>query len=164
MPPFPMSAISSYGPRRRDGEGDDIQQVFRFYLIISPIFVDVQIIRARSYARIKGSLPAQRGNVSMTNLQVLSAILSVAEQGCGWRGLPRRFGRWHTIYMRMSRRAKNGVLDRVFEQLQLEQIVLVGSLIGPLNTMGAKIQCSRPRIERRSEIIIKFALAMETRE
>jgi transposase len=82
-------------------------------------------ITEEQYARIKDNLPVQRGNVSLTNLQVLNAILYVAEQGCKWRGLPKRFGRWHTIYMRMSRWAKNGVLDRVFEQLQLEQIVRV---------------------------------------
>ena len=35
-----------------------------------------------------------------------------------WRGLPARFGNWHTIYTRMNRWSKNGVLDRVFEQLQ----------------------------------------------
>ena len=63
-------------------------------------------ITEEQYARIKGSLPVQRGNVSLTNLQVLNAILYVAEQGCKWRGLPKRFGRWHTIYMRMSRWAK----------------------------------------------------------
>ena len=39
--------------------------------------------------------------------------------------VPKRFGNWHTIYMRMNRWAKNGVLDRVFEQLQLEQIVRI---------------------------------------
>ena len=82
-------------------------------------------ITNEQYARIKDSLPVQRGNVSVSNLQVLNAILYVAEQGCKWRGLPKRFGRWHTIYMRMSRWVKNGVLDRVFEQLQLEQIVRI---------------------------------------
>src|ERR1700747_2430415 len=82
-------------------------------------------ITEEQYARIKESLPVRRGNVSLTNLQVLNAILYVAEQGCKWRGLPKRFGRWHTIYMRMNRWAKNGVLDRVFEQLQLEQIVRI---------------------------------------
>ena len=82
-------------------------------------------ITEEQYARIKDGLPVQRGNVSLTNLQVLNAILYVAEQGCKWRGLPKRFGRWHTIYMRMNRWAKNGVLDRVFEQLQLEQIVRI---------------------------------------
>ena len=82
-------------------------------------------ITEEQYARIKDSLPVQRGNVSLTNLQVLNAILYVAEQGCKWRGLPKRFGPWHTIYVRMNRWAKNGVLDRVFEQLQMEQIVRI---------------------------------------
>ena len=77
------------------------------------------------YERIAPLLPVQRGNVSMSNLQVLNAILYVAEHGCKWRGLPPRFGRWHTIYTRMNRWAKNGVLDRVFEHLQREQIVRV---------------------------------------
>ena len=49
------------------------------------------------YERIKDALPVQRGNVSLTNLQVLNAVLYVAEQGCKWRGLPQWFGRWHTV-------------------------------------------------------------------
>src|SRR5450432_3218637 len=75
-------------------------------------------ITEEQYARIKDGLPVQRGNVSLTNLQVLNAILYVAEQGCKWRGLPKRFGNWHTIYTRMNRWSKSGVLDRVFAQLQ----------------------------------------------
>ena len=77
------------------------------------------------YERIAPLLPVQRGNVSISNLQVLNAILYVAEQGCKWRGLPPRFGRWHTVYTRMNRWAKNGVLDRILEHLQREQIVRV---------------------------------------
>ena len=73
------------------------------------------------YERIKEALPVQRGNVSLSNLQVLNTVLCVAEQGCKWRGLPKRFGRWHTVYMRMSRSSKAGVLDRVFEGCGLLQ-------------------------------------------
>ncbi len=76
-------------------------------------------ISEEQYARIKDSLPVQRGNVSLTNLKVLKAILYVAEQGCKWPGLPKTFGRCHMIYTRMNPRAKSGVLDRVFEQLQM---------------------------------------------
>jgi transposase len=82
-------------------------------------------ITEEQYARIKDSLPVQRGNVSLTNLQLLNALLYVAEHGCKWRGLPKRFGNWHTIYTRMNRWSKNGTLDRVFEKLQLEQIVRI---------------------------------------
>jgi transposase len=70
-------------------------------------------------------LPTQRGNVTLDNLHVLNAILYVAEQGCKWRGLPKRFGNWHTIYTRMNRWSKRGVLDRVFAQLQHTQIIRV---------------------------------------
>jgi transposase len=96
-------------------------------------------ITEEQYARIKDSLPVQRGNVRLTNLQVLNAILYVAEQGCKWRGLPKRFGRWHTIYMRMNRWAKNGVLDRVFEQLQLEQIVRIRIEAFSLDSTSVKV-------------------------
>jgi transposase len=91
------------------------------------------------YERIKSALPVQRGNVSLSNLQVLNAVLYVAEQGCKWRGLPKRFGRWHTIYMRMSRWSKAGVLDRVFEKLQLEQIVRIKLEAVSLDSTSIKV-------------------------
>jgi transposase len=82
-------------------------------------------ISQEQYKRIEHCLPKQRGNVSMTNLNLVNAILYVAEHGCKWRGLPKRFGNWHTIYTRMNRWAKKGVLDRVFEELQRAQIVQI---------------------------------------
>jgi transposase len=77
--------------------------------------------------------------VRLSNLQVLNAILYVAEQGCKWRGLPKRFGRWNTIYVRMNRWAKNGVLDRVVEQLQLEQIVRIRIEAFSLDSTSVKV-------------------------
>ena len=96
-------------------------------------------ITEEQYGRIKNSLPVQRGNVRLNNLQVLNAILYVAEQGCKWRGLPKRFGRWHTIYMRRNRWAKNSVLDRVFEQLQWEQIVRIRIEAFSLDSTSVKV-------------------------
>jgi transposase len=82
-------------------------------------------LTAAQFALIEDCLPRQRGNVRLSNLQVLNAMLYVAEHGCKWRGLPPRFGRWHTIYTRMSRWAKAGVLDRVFERLQQAQLIQI---------------------------------------
>ena len=79
----------------------------------------------QQYEQLKDLLPRQRGNVKVDNRRVLSAILYVVEQGCKWRGLPERFGNWHTIYTRMNRWAKSGVLDRVFAALQQQQIIRV---------------------------------------
>jgi transposase len=82
-------------------------------------------INAEQFSRIEPFLPVQRGNVSLSNLQVVNAILYVAENGCKWRALPKRFGNWHTIYTRMNRWAKSGVLDRLFEELQHQQLVRI---------------------------------------
>ena len=82
-------------------------------------------ITEAQYRRIEACFPRQRGNVSISNLEVLNAILYVAEHGCKWRGLPRSFGNWHTIYTRMNRWAKAGVLDRVFAALQEQQIIRI---------------------------------------
>ena len=55
------------------------------------------------YERIAPLLPVQRGNVKLPNLQVLNAMLYMAEQGCKWCALPERLGPWHnTVYMRLN--------------------------------------------------------------
>ena len=82
-------------------------------------------ISTEQFAQIEAYLPRQRGNVSHENLNVLNAILFVAENGCKWRALPKRFGNWHTIYTRMNRWAKGGVLDRVFAQMQRQQLIRI---------------------------------------
>ena len=82
-------------------------------------------ITEEQYQSIASSLPRQRGNVRVNNLQLLNALLYVAEHGCKWRGLPQRFGPWHTIYTRMNRWSKSGVLDEVFAHLQRSQIVRI---------------------------------------
>ncbi len=91
------------------------------------------------YKRIEPFLPRQRGNVSLSNLQVLNAILYVAEQGCKWRGLPKSFGNWHTIYTRMNRWAKRGVLDRVFAELQQQQILRIQVEAVSLDSTAVKV-------------------------
>ena len=75
------------------------------------------------YQRIADAFPTQRGNVKVSNLDALNGILHVLEQGCKWRALPARYGKWYTVYRRMNRWSKNGVLDRVFERLQAEQLI-----------------------------------------
>jgi transposase len=96
-------------------------------------------ITAEQFKRIEHCLPRQRGNVSLSNRAVLNAILYVAEHGCKWRGLPARFGNWHTIYVRMNRWSKAGVMDRVFEQLQRDQIVRIKIEAVSLDSTSVKV-------------------------
>jgi len=98
----------------------------------------MEITRAQ-FEQIEHCLPTQRGNVSMSNLTVVNAVLYVAEHGCKWRGLPKRFGNWHTIYTRMNRWSKAGVLDRVFEQLQRAQVVRIKIEAVSLDSTSIKV-------------------------
>lgn len=97
-------------------------------------------ITASQFAQIEDCLPRQRGNVSLSNLQVLNAILYVAEHGRKWRGLPKRFGNWHAIYTRMNRWAKSGVLDKAFERLQRAQVVQIKIEAVSLDSTSVKVE------------------------
>ena len=96
-------------------------------------------ITLQQYQRIEKYFPIQRGNVSVTNLQVINAILYVAENGCKWRALPKSYGNWHTIYMRMNRWSKNGVLERIFTALQTEGIIQINVEIVCLDSTSVKV-------------------------
>lgn len=82
-------------------------------------------ITKEQFERIAPYLPRQRGNVSMSNLQLVNAILYVTENGCKWRALPKTYGNWHTVYVRMNRWSKGGVLRKLFEALQVEGIIRI---------------------------------------
>ena len=81
----------------------------------------------------------QRGNVSISNLQLVNAILFVAENGCKWRALPKRYGNWHSIYTRMNRWTKTGVINRMFAELQKEQIVRIKIEAVSLDSTSIKV-------------------------
>lgn len=97
-------------------------------------------IAAGQHARIEPVLPRQRGNVRIDNLRVLNAILYVAEHGCKWRGLPKRFGNRHSIYTRMNRWSKKGVPDAVFEKLQREQLIRIRVESAALDSASVKVR------------------------
>lgn len=131
-------------------------------------------ITTDQFAQIEHCLPRQRGNVNVSNLQVLNAVLFVAENGCKWRGLPERFGNWHTIYTRLNRWSKKGVLQRVFEEMQtahfvrikIEAISLDSTIIKvhPDGTGALKKTAHRPSGDRAADGQQKFTWSQPTHE
>ena len=106
----------------------------------------------KQFERITSHLPRQRGNVSHENLNVINAILFVAENGCKWRALPKRFGNWHTIYTRMNRWAKAGVLDRMFEELQRSQVVRIRIEAVSLVSTSIKVHPDGPGALKKTDL------------
>lgn len=91
------------------------------------------------YDRIADCFPKHRGTLRYGNLQALNAILYIAENGAKWRRLPEKYGHWHTVYTRMRGWAKSGVLGRVFEALQQEQIIRLKVESASLDSTSVKV-------------------------
>ena len=49
------------------------------------------------------------------------------------------FGNWHSIYVRMNRWVKKGVLDQVFAKLQQEQILRLKIEVFSLDSTSVKV-------------------------
>jgi transposase len=83
--------------------------------------------------------PKQRGNVKVSNSVFLDALIYVCTNGCTWRSLPPSFGPWHTIYVRINRWAKNGVLERIFHVLREEHITNKQITVVSLDSSSVKV-------------------------
>ena len=93
-------------------------------------------LNEKQYQRIAGLLPIQRGNVKIPNHTLLNALIYRCENGCKWRALPKPFGDWHVIYVRLNRWSENGVLDRVYAALSSEG--LLDMSVCSLDSMAVK--------------------------
>jgi transposase len=94
-------------------------------------------LNEKQYRRIAGLLPIQRGNVKIPNHTRLNALIYRCENGCKWRALPKVFGDWHVIYMRLSRWSFKGVLDCVYAALAAEG--LPDMSVCPLDSTAVKV-------------------------
>ncbi len=91
------------------------------------------------YELIRPLMPVQRGNVRISNVDVINAVLYVTENGCKWRALPERFGNWHTIYTRPRRWAEAGVLERLFQALQEHRLIRIRLECPSLDSTSVKV-------------------------
>ena len=65
-------------------------------------------------------LPGDSSHVGVTakdNRLFVEAVLYRFRAGIPWRDLPPRFGHWHRVYVRFNRWSKQGIWQRIFEQL-----------------------------------------------
>jgi transposase len=98
------------------------------------------------FERVSRVLPRQRGNVSVSNEQMVDALLYLAETGCGWGELPAEYGNRHTIYMRAIRWQRKGVLLSLFEALQRENIIVL--------RLSIRAVSSAPRLKSAGESVL----------
>ena len=96
-------------------------------------------LQKEQYEQIKDCFPKQRKPAKISNLEVLNAVLYVVENGCKWRGLPKAYGVWHVIYVRVNRWAKKGVLQAAFLRLQQLGIIQIQVNVVSLDSTCIKV-------------------------
>ena len=96
-------------------------------------------IQKEQYEKIKDCFPKQRKPAKISNMDVLNAVLYLVENGCKWRGLPKEYGDWHVIYVRVNRWAKKGVLQAAFLRLQQMGIIQIKVNVVSLDSTCIKV-------------------------
>lgn len=81
------------------------------------------------FQKIEHLMPVQRKKSMISNYDFMRALLYMIENNCQWRALPKEYGNWHTIYVRFNRWSKNGTLDKIFEELQNQNIIAIRSYL-----------------------------------
>ena len=101
------------------------------------------------FERIAPYLPRPSGHTKVGQRQVVEALLYIAKEGCSWRALPERFGNWHTIYVRLNRWARQGVLERVLVELQRDQMAGLDTSVLSLDSTIIKLHPDATGARRR---------------
>ena len=96
-------------------------------------------LKKEQYEQISECFPKQRKPAKISNLEVLNAVLYVVENGCKWRRLPKEYGDWHVIYVRVNRWAKKGVLQAAFLKLQQMGIIQIQVNVVSLDSTCIKV-------------------------
>lgn len=96
-------------------------------------------ITEKHYEWIKHLFPKPRKKPTISNIGILNAMLYVMENGCKWRALPSEYGNWHTIYTRINRWAKSGLLQRIFLYMQSIGAIKINVKIVALDSTCIKV-------------------------
>lgn len=65
------------------------------------------------WERIQPLFPVHGNKVD--NRLFFDAVYFVAKSGIPWRDVPKRFGKWNTVYARFNRLSKAGFWEKIFD-------------------------------------------------
>ena len=116
----------------------------------------MKTLNENQYHLIKPDLPVQRGNVKIWHLDLIKAVVYIAENGCKWRALPREFENWHTIYTYAKRWAERGVLERLCIGLQKEKLIKMSVTCLGLDSTSIKVHLDAAGALKKNPIYLQI--------
>ena len=87
--------------------------------IIAGAISTATVVGGVSIFRYFSDMAVARKQPKISNYEIIEALLYMVENGCKCRALPKKYGKWHTIYMRFSRWCEKGIVQKIFLKLQV---------------------------------------------
>lgn len=84
-------------------------------------------------------MPIARKPAEISNYQFLCALLYMIENGCKWRALPKKYGKWHSIYVKFNRWSKNWTIQKIFDKMQKMNIIDIRSDVLCIDSTSIKV-------------------------
>ena len=110
------------------------------------------VVTDRVWEKVSPHLPGKatdRGVTASDNRLFLDAVLWRVRTGCPWRDLPSAFGNWNSTFQRFRRWAKNGVFERLFEELSEDPDFEYALIDGTIVSVHQKASGARGGLEIR---------------
>ena len=91
------------------------------------------------YKKLEKLMPIARKPAKVSNCRFMCAMLCVIENGCKWRALPKKYGKWHTVYMKFNRWARNGTIARILTAMIKQKLFNEGNSVLFIDSTSIKV-------------------------
>ena len=96
-------------------------------------------------------MPIARKPAKISNYEFMCMMLYIIENGCKWRALPKKYGNWHTIYMRFSRWSKNSTVSKILEAMKKQKLLNEENYILFIDSTSMKVSPDASRSRNTQE-------------
>ena len=84
-------------------------------------------------------MPIARKPAKVSNYKFMCAMLYIVENGCKWRALPKKYGKWHTIYVKFNRWSQNGTIARILAAMRKQKLFNKGNSVLFIDSTSIKV-------------------------
>ena len=91
------------------------------------------------YKKLEELMPIARKPAKISNYKFMCAMLYIVENGGKWRALPKKYGKWHTIYVEFNRWSQNGTIARILAAMRKQKLFNKGNSVLFIDSTSIKV-------------------------
>ena len=91
------------------------------------------------YKKLEELMSIVRKPAKISNYKSMYTMLYIIENGCKQRSLPKKYGKWHTIYVKFDRWSKSGTIARNLTVIKKQKLFNEGNYVLFIDSTSIKI-------------------------